>query len=57
MKKKQVLTKKVEASLAETEIFEDDVLEIEEGQDRGVLGGWSEGIPQRRPAGQGRGNG
>jgi chromosome segregation ATPase len=30
MKKKQVLTKKVEASLAETEIFEDDVLEIEE---------------------------
>lgn len=30
MKKKQVLTKKVEASLAETEIFEDDVMEIEE---------------------------
>jgi hypothetical protein len=25
-----VLTKKVEASLAETEIFEDDVMEIEE---------------------------
>ena len=30
MKKKQVLVKKVEASLAETEIFEDDVIEIED---------------------------
>jgi len=30
MKKKQILVKKVEASLEETEIFEDDVIEIEE---------------------------
>ena len=29
-KKKNILVKKVEASLAETEIFEDDVIEIEE---------------------------
>lgn len=30
MKKKQILVKKVAASLEETEIFEDDVIEIEE---------------------------
>lgn len=30
MKKKNVLMKKVEASLQETEIFEDDIIEIEE---------------------------
>jgi hypothetical protein len=30
MKKKNILKKKIEASIAETEIFEDDVVEIEE---------------------------
>ena len=30
MKKKNTLNKKIEASIAETEIFEDDVIEIEE---------------------------
>ena len=30
LKKKNVLTKKIEASITETEIFEEDILEIEE---------------------------
>jgi len=30
MKKRNTLSKKIEASIAETEIFEDDVIEIEE---------------------------
>jgi len=30
IKKKNILQKKIEASLAETEMFEDDVIEIEE---------------------------
>ena len=30
LKKKNILQKKIEASIAETEIFEEDILEIEE---------------------------
>ena len=30
MKKKNTITKKIEASIAETEMFEEDVIEIEE---------------------------
>ena len=30
MKKKNTISKKIEASIAETEIFEEDVIEIEE---------------------------
>lgn len=30
MKKRNILMKKVEASMGETEIFEDDIIEIEE---------------------------